>query len=267
MSNCIFPNTTRNDIINFVEYTIPQMIAKKVNIDKYKESYKKYNKYDMLYEKASEILIISYLIIAIIALFVANDSDEMTFIINLIPYFICITVLTIIYFILKIYFRCQYNKYHRYCLNIKLPIIKLFKDKLYIMDSESVFTSLLEPEGYNANSNTITGFESIFIINRIKDIIKSCNNSDTIMFRIHENDTITLNISMDDNKNIYFDVLVNDISYKQYTIDGPTCIEEFNKLTKNIKSTNTYDFTYLDDRFNEYHKMACDALEKLEIKE
>lgn len=252
MSNCIFPKTSRSDIVNFVESTIPQMIAKKVNIDKYKEIYKKYNKYDMLYENATQVLIISYLITAVIALFVANDSDEMTFLINLIPYFIFIAVLTIIYFILMLYFKCQYNKYYKQYLTIKQPILELFEDRLYINNSELVFASLLEPE-HITNKDTISGFESIFIIDKIKHILESVNNDDTI----------SINISMNDDKTIDFDILVNDISYKQYTIDCPIDITEFNKLTKNIKSDNTYDFTYLDDRFNAYHKFACDVMEKL----
>lgn len=273
MSNCIFPNTTKNDIVNFVESTIPQMITKKVNIDKYKELYKKYDKYDIITEWTTVVLFISYVVTAFIFLIsflvttkFEDNLDKIDFGLKFdytVQFIISIAVLSSIWYVSKIYFKYKSNIYYKQCLNIKLPIIELLEYKLHISDSESVFESLLAPGGYNTYSGTISGFESIFTLDRIRHII----DPTTVMFRIHENDTIALNISMDDNKNIYFDVLVNGISYKRYTINGPTDIVEFNKLTKNIKSTNTYDFTYLDDRFNEYYKMACDAMEKLEIKE
>ena len=249
MSNYIFPNTTGNDIINFVEYTIPQIISKKVNIDKYKEIYKKCNKYDMLSERIPTIFCILCLVISVILLIVNKDLDEVKFIIQ---YLSSMAVLLGILGSLRLYFICQYSKYHKLYLTIKQPILELFEDRLYINDSELVFASLLEPE-HITTKDTISGFESIFIIDKIKHILESVNNSDTI----------SINISMNDDKTIVFDILVNDISYKQYTIDGPIDITEFNKLTKNIKSTNTYDFTYLDDRFNAYHKFACDVMEKL----
>lgn len=263
MSKCVFPNTTKSDISKFVEHTIPQMITKKVNTDKYDELDKKCDKYYTLDAKTDIVFYVSFLAIllvlavSIVLAILGNFENEIS---SKIMGCILLSIIVVlgIFCIPKMYLKYQYTKYHRQCLAIKQPIQELFENKLYIGDYKSVVASIFEPDFvYVTDKDTIHGFESIFIIDEIKHLLESCNNTDNIKLIIHINDNHTVD----------FDVLVNDISYKQYTIDGPICITEFDKFTKNVKSSNTYDFTYLDDRFNEYCKMACEAIEKLENKE